>query len=194
MGKAYVLTAIALALSSFALGLAVSSAAYGGQFERSAFRNVSDRPMPAVVEQRPEAGEQAAAPDSEPISDAVYEEPEPDYVWEPEWAAGPAWTSPDAISEPVGETDFKTRGVVYEDGTRFTWYSEAVLPGGGLDELNGNGRHTDGEGYVRDADGYIAVASSDHEVGTVLDTPFGDAKVYDTGCPSGTVDVYVNWR
>ena len=88
--------------------------------------------------------------------------------------------------------EFMYYGVVEQDGIKYTWYSQNVLPGGGLTELNNNGRHVEG-GYVMDGDGYIAVASSDHEIGTVLDTPFGAAKVYDTGCASGTVDVYTNF-
>ena len=88
--------------------------------------------------------------------------------------------------------EFMYYGVVEQDGTRYTWYSQNVLPGGGLNELNANGRHVEG-GYVMDGDGYIAVASSDYEKGTVIDTPFGAAKVYDTGCASGTVDVYTNF-
>lgn len=104
------------------------------------------------------------------------------------------WQEPQQAQEYAGGTDLQRDGVVYgDDGTRYTWYSERVLPGGGLDELNSNGRAVNGDGYVVDGDGYIAVASSDHEQGTVLDTPWGEAKVYDTGCDSGTVDVYTNW-
>ena len=88
--------------------------------------------------------------------------------------------------------DFRSMGVVYQDGTRYTWYSQNVLPGNGLDELNGNGRHVE-DGYVKDGDGYIAVASSDHEIGTVVDTPFGPGKVYDTGCDAGTIDIYTDF-
>ena len=89
---------------------------------------------------------------------------------------------------------FKNAGVVYgSDGTRYTWYSQNILPGGGLTALNNNGRHVDGNGYVCDGDGYIAVASPDYAQGTILDTPFGPAKVYDTGCASGTVDIYTNF-
>ena len=92
----------------------------------------------------------------------------------------------------ITAAEFQYYGVVEQDGTRYTWYSQNVLPGGGLDELNANGRHVEG-GYVMDADGFIAVASSDYAIGTELDTPFGPAKVYDAGCASGTVDVYVGW-
>lgn len=95
--------------------------------------------------------------------------------------------------EPGEASDFKSQGVVYEDGTTYTWYSENVLPGGGLDELNANGRTVDGNGFVVDGDGYIAVASSDLEMGTVIETPWGEAKVYDTGCASGVIDVYTSW-
>lgn len=89
--------------------------------------------------------------------------------------------------------EFVSQGVVEENGTRYTWYSQRVLPGGGLDELNSNGRHVDEDGLIRDADGFIAVASSDHEQGDVVATPWGDAKVYDTGCDSGVIDVYTDF-
>ena len=90
--------------------------------------------------------------------------------------------------------DLQAAGAIYgADGTKYTWYSQNVLPGGGLTELNENGRTVDDRGYVVDGDGYIAVASSDHEKGTVIDTPFGQAKVYDTGCDSGVIDVYTNF-
>lgn len=92
------------------------------------------------------------------------------------------------------DNDFQSAGVVYgEDGTRYTWYSQNVLPGGGLTELNNNGRHVDERGFVCDGDGYIAVASNDYDLGTVVDTPFGAAKVYDGGCDSGTIDVYTDF-
>ena len=82
------------------------------------------------------------------------------------------------------------KGVVYYDGHRETYYSQQVLPGGGLDIP---GRHVADDGTVRDADGYICVASSDHSKGTVVETSLGTGKVYDSGCASGTVDIYTNW-
>ena len=88
--------------------------------------------------------------------------------------------------------DFMRAGVIYEGDTRFTWYSQRVLAGGGLTELNDNGRHVE-DGFVKDADGYIAVASSDHEPGEIVETPFGEGKVYDTGCASGTIDIYTDF-
>ena len=91
----------------------------------------------------------------------------------------------------VAAEDFMELGVVEYGGREFTWYSEKVLPGCGLDELNANGRTVDASGYVVDADGYIAVASpwGADAIGTVLDTP---AKVYDE-CESGSYDVYTSW-
>ncbi len=86
---------------------------------------------------------------------------------------------------------FRSAGVINWNGYRWTWYSENVLPGGGLDIP---GRYTDSNGYVCDGDGYICLASSDLSKGTVVSTPFGKSgKVYDSGCASGTLDVYVSW-
>lgn len=82
------------------------------------------------------------------------------------------------------------KGVVYYNGHRETYYSQKVLPGGGLDIP---GRHVAEDGTVRDGEGYICVASSDYSKGTVVETSLGTAKVYDSGCASGTVDIYTNW-
>ena len=95
---------------------------------------------------------------------------------------------PDAI---YSANTFKNMGVINWDGWRWTWYSESVLPGGGL---NIPGRYTDSEGWVRDENGYICLASSTLSFGTIIDTPFGSSgKVYDAGCATGTIDVYTNW-
>lgn len=82
--------------------------------------------------------------------------------------------------------DFLTAGIVYHNGNKFSYYSQSVLPGGGL---NIPGRHTDG-GFVRDGDGYICVAN-DAPIGSVVSTPWGDAKVYDRGTSGNHYDVYV---
>lgn len=85
----------------------------------------------------------------------------------------------------------RSMGVLYWNGYRWTWYSEKVLPGGGL---NIPGRHVDSNGYVCDGNGYICLASSDLSKGTIVSTPFGKSgKIYDSGCASGTLDVYVSW-
>ncbi len=86
----------------------------------------------------------------------------------------------------------KSKGALYFNGHRETYYSERVLPGTGL---NIPGRHVAEDGTVRDGDGYICVASdlSYLPKGAVLITSLGPAKVYDTGCAYGTIDIYVNW-
>lgn len=100
--------------------------------------------------------------------------------------ASTSYTTSTASSDPLT----KQKGVVYYNGHRETYYSQKVLPGGGLDIP---GRHVAEDGTVRDADGYICVASSDYSKGTVVETSLGTAKVYDSGCASGTVDIYTNW-
>ena len=85
----------------------------------------------------------------------------------------------------------QSMGVIYWGGWRWTWYSQNVLPGGGL---NIPGRHVDENGYVCDGDGYICLASSVLAKGTVVNTPFGKpGKVYDSGCAADTLDVYTNF-
>ena len=164
---------------------------------RQVFAVVND--LPDTDDHAADSGE--AEPEAEPeAEDAAWDEGwyEPEYYEEPVYDyVEPVYDYFGAVYDYQpgysGGGDFKSQGVVYDDGTRYTWYSQNVLPGGGLNELNSNGRTVNDEGFVTDGDGYIAVASSDHAKGTVLDTPFGQAKVYDTGCPSGTVDVYTDF-
>lgn len=86
---------------------------------------------------------------------------------------------------------FKQMGVINWNGWRWTWYSQRVLPGGGL---RIPGRHVDSNGYVCDENDYICLASSSLSKGTVVSTPFGKSgKVYDSGCASNTLDVYTDW-
>lgn len=88
-------------------------------------------------------------------------------------------------------SEFQWLGVLNYDGWRWTWYTERVLPGPGL---NIPDRHTNEDGYVCDEDEYICLASVDLNQGTIVKTPLGYyGKVYDTGCPQGTLDVYTNW-
>lgn len=82
--------------------------------------------------------------------------------------------------------DFLRAGIVNANGNKYTYYSQSVLPGGGL---NIPGRHVDG-GFVKDADGYIVLANDDPN-GTVIDTPWGPGKVYDKGTSGNHYDVYV---
>lgn len=82
--------------------------------------------------------------------------------------------------------DFLRAGVVNHNGNKFTYYSQSVLPGGGL---NIPGRHVSG-GFVCDGDGYIVLANSAAN-GTVVNTPWGAGKVYDKGTNGNHYDVYV---
>ena len=135
------------------------------------------------------------------------EEPEPaEPVAEPA-AEEPVLVAEESFDEAVGAADYvepeddgvgyrsnagnlRYNGVEYDGNTRYTWYSQNVLPGGAL---NIPGRHVGEDGYVMDGDGNICVASSDLPYGTHVDTPYGPAVVYDSGCASGTIDVYTNW-
>ena len=86
----------------------------------------------------------------------------------------------------------KSRGAMYFNGHRETYYSEKVLPGNGLSIP---GRHVADDGTIRDADGYICVAADPGYMarGSILITSLGPAKVYDSGCAYGTIDIYVSW-
>lgn len=100
------------------------------------------------------------------------------------------------VSEPIAypeytPVDFMSAGVIYWGGWRWTWYSQNVLPGGGLCIP---GRHVDDMGYVCDENEYICLAATSLSKGAVVDTPFGkQGKVYDSGCAYGTLDTYVAW-
>lgn len=100
----------------------------------------------------------------------------------------------EAQAQAISADEFRFQGVVESNDRTWTWYSERVLPGDGLDALNANGRTVNGSGYVVDADGYIAVASpwGVDSIGTVIETPFGPAKVYDV-CEGDSYDVYTSW-
>ena len=86
----------------------------------------------------------------------------------------------------------KSKGAQYFNGHKETYYSERVLPG---TSLNIPGRHAADDGTIRDGEGYICVAADPSFMpkGSILITSLGPAKVYDSGCAYGTIDLYVNW-
>jgi uncharacterized protein YoxC len=84
---------------------------------------------------------------------------------------------------------FRSQGTTNDGNYDYTWYSQRVLPGGGL---NIPGRHVDEDGFVRDENGNICIAARDLDKGTEVDTPFGKAVVYDY-CPNGNLDIYTDW-
>ena len=83
-------------------------------------------------------------------------------------------------------------GVMWYGGHEERYYSENVLPGPGLAIP---GRHHGDDGTIRDAEGYICVAAdySFLPYGSIVVTSLGPAKVYDTGCAWGTIDIYTCW-
>lgn len=83
---------------------------------------------------------------------------------------------------------FAAQGVIYWNGIRYTYYSSRVLYHYRTQEWTAGA-----DGIYRDSSGYVIVASNDYGQGSVVQTPFGSGKVYDCGCPSGTIDVYVNF-
>ncbi len=83
-------------------------------------------------------------------------------------------------------------GVTYFDDHRETFYSQNSLPGTGLWIP---GRHVADDGTIRDGQGFICAAADSafkNRYDVVL-TSLGPAKIYDTGCPYGTIDIYVDW-
>ena len=83
-----------------------------------------------------------------------------------------------------------SKGRIWYNGHTETYYTQKVLPGGGLAIP---GRHIASDGTIRDADGYIVLASDDYPRGTVVETSLGAGKVYDTGSGSGNIDLYTDW-
>lgn len=94
--------------------------------------------------------------------------------------------------EVISFGDFMTLGRVNWGGYQWTYYSQSVLPGGGLSIP---GRHVNAHGYVADGDGYIVLAAPDswgNVKGKVYKTPFGYmGKVYDVNAGGDSLDVYV---
>lgn len=97
----------------------------------------------------------------------------------------------DLIGEMYSPDDLMVQGEIYQDGQRYTWYSQNVLPGGGLDIP---GRHVE-DGYVVDEDGYVVIASGELDYGDVVYIPFGSGvgKVYDYCETPETIDVYTDF-
>lgn len=182
-----------LAFLTFALGIFVIIAAvivFGSQPEASSVKTayafeVYEPEFSVDIQQTQEVQEEV---EDEPVDEGMaetevyveeayaYYEPTYDYV------------------EPSYSTDtgnLKFNGVEYDGEYMYTWYSQNVLPGGGLDIP---GRHVDDNGYVCDEDGNIVVASSNLGYGEVVETPYGSAKVYDTGyLADNQLDVYTAW-
>lgn len=117
-------------------------------------------------------------------------EPEPEPAPVPETASRSVETPTTSTLTTTGEYglgDLQFMGVVHWGGYKFTYYSQSVLPGGGLAIP---GRHVNASGFVSDGDGYIVLAGSAPK-GTVYETPFGaPGKIYDRGTVGNHLDVY----
>lgn len=98
-------------------------------------------------------------------------------------------------SEPYDVMDghlTRSNGSIRCFGHRETWYS--TNEGAGKTTARDiPGKHVAKDGTIRDEDGFICVASSDHKFYSTVMTSVGPGKVYDCGCSHGTVDVYTTW-
>lgn len=93
---------------------------------------------------------------------------------------------------PAGGHLTRSGGVYYFNEHKETWYSTNEAAGQ-CTAVPIPGKHVDENGIIRDADGYICVASSDHAFYSIVETSWGLAKVYDCGCSHGTIDIFTNW-
>lgn len=177
--------------------VAVSKETPRGGEEEEAVRDISEEP--GSEEEAADSGEDSGETwtDAEPVYDIYDGEDGPEY-YEPVDEQMDGGIEDDG--EDVGVSgyytagEFQFEGRVYDGDREYTWYSEQVLPGGGLDIP---GRHVDEDGYVRDGDGNLCCASSGYSYGEKIEVPFGDgtAVVYDTteGEADNLVDMYVSW-
>lgn len=123
-------------------------------------------------QEKPEAQDVEPASETAEDDDLASEAAEDEYV---AWAMSSGYSNP--FMQSGDEWD--------EQGRHYTWYSQRQLAGGGLTELNSNGRHVDeSTGFIVDGDGYLAVAvpsqeAGNYSIGDVVETPWGEAKVYD---------------
>lgn len=134
-------------------------------------------PTPFVVEKEEEIVEDVSTASYDTAYDSGYSYSAPVYE-------APTYSAPSS-----GSGNFQADGVWYDNNYRYTWYSSNAAYHYRTPEWTAGS-----DGIYRDSEGYVVVASSDHAQGTVItDTPFGAAKVYDTGCASGTLDIYTNY-
>lgn len=131
-----------------------------------------------------------------PTTESPTEEPTTEAVTETTSDITGSWDGWDLhYSEPYNVTSnhlTRSNGSIRYNGHRETWYS--TNEGCGKNTAwEIPGKHVADDGTIRDADGYICVASSDHKKHTIIMTSVGPGKVYDTGCSHGTIDVYTDW-
>ena len=139
-------------------------------------------PTPFVVEEEIVPEETYYTPQVEETS--YYAPQTTTYSYTPPANPAPTYNAPSS-----GSGNFQADGVWYDENYRYTWYSSNAAYHYRTPEWTAGS-----DGVYRDSEGYVVVASSDYAQGTVIEnTPFGAAKVYDTGCASGTLDIYTNY-
>lgn len=104
------------------------------------------------------------------------------------WVSQVATNNNSYVSNVAAGVLTKSGGVNYYNGYRETYYSSNVLYHYMTPQWT-----CGADGVWRDSDGYIVVASSDLAYGSKVDTSLGAGKVYDSGCASGTLDLYTQW-
>lgn len=132
------------------------------------------------VEEEPEESEESD-------EDYIYQEPVEEYYDDSTYYEEATYEPEESYSNGSGLT--KQSGVNQYNGRRETYYSSNVLRHYRIDEW-----HTDENGVWRDSDGYVVVAADDIPEGGLVDTSFGEGKVYDCGVGyDGGTDIYTNW-
>jgi hypothetical protein len=182
--------------------VAVSKETPRGSEGEETVRDISEEP--GSEEEEADSGEDSGETwiESEPVYDVYWDGDDGSEYYEPvdEEVYGEEADGTEADGDDVGVSgyytadEFRFDGRVYEGDLEYTWYSEQVLPGGGLDIP---GRHVDEDGYIRDGDGNLCCASSGYSYGEKIEVPFGDgtAVVYDTteDEADNLIDMYVSW-
>ena len=156
------------------------------------FREV-EYPLHRAIVRLSEQIREEAAEDEDDWDEEEEDEEEVEDDWDEEEVERPDsdWDISHQYDEWYSADELRFLGVIYAGDFRWTWYSQNVLPGGGLQIP---GRHVDENGFICDENDRICLASSDLEWGTIVTTPFGkEGCIYDCGCASGTLDVYVDF-
>lgn len=126
--------------------------------------------------------EAAAGGESEAEEATVYYEEEYDY--QPVYYGGYSGSTATSLSDLLNGQGRAHDG----NGTSYTWFYHDI----GNGALDIPGETFDSDGVSHDGDGYIVVAADGYAYGEVIDTPYGEAKVYDKGSGYGNIDIYTN--
>lgn len=116
------------------------------------------------------------------------EEPVITYTYSNNSSSSSNSTSSGSSSYSGSSNNFKSQGVVYSNGKRYTWYSSNVLYHYRTSEWTAGS-----DGFYRDSNGYLVVASDEYSQGSIVSTPWGDGIVLDSGAGSNTIDMYTNF-